>query len=329
MSFVRWGLLSTARINRKVIPSIRMSKRSQLVAVASRDIKKAIQYAGEWDIPRAFSSYDEMLTSDEVDAVYISLPNGLHAEWSIRALQAGKAVLCEKPFALTMDEVDRMIAASRESGKPLTEAFMYRHHPQTRLVKEWVSTGRIGDPFLVRGAFHFKLDDPEDIRLDPTQGGGSIWDIGVYPISYAQYIYGRAPQSVTGSQTVGPSGVDVVLTGQMSYSDGQSAQISSSFLSPFHMSVEIYGTEGLISIPNPFTGMEKTGFFYYTPPDGDPDKVNFPRKDLYLGEVEDIEDALLNGATPLVSLEETRDHIRTVLALLESAQTGKPASLPV
>ena len=134
MNKIRWGLLSTANINRRLIPAIRASERGELVAVASRSLESARKYAHEWDIPKAFGGYQEMLESGEVDAVYISLPNHLHAEWSIRSMQAGVNVLCEKPFAITLDEVDQMIAASQASGRVLSEAFMYRHHPQTKYV---------------------------------------------------------------------------------------------------------------------------------------------------------------------------------------------------
>ncbi len=146
---VRWGLLSTAHINRRLIPAIRASKRGELVAVASRSLSKAEDYAANWNIPVAFGSYQDMLDSGQIDVVYISLPNHLHAEWSIRALQAGVHVLCEKPFAITLEQVDQMIETSRQTEKVLAEAFMYRHHPQTKIVGEWVRSGRLGEIRLV------------------------------------------------------------------------------------------------------------------------------------------------------------------------------------
>ena len=186
MTTVRWGLVSTANINRRVIPAIRQSARGQLTAVASRDIDKSTAYAAEWQIPSAFGSYEAMLASDEVDAVYISLPNHLHAEWTIKALEAGKHVLCEKPFAVTLEDVDRMIAASRQTGLVLAEAFMYRHHPQTKIVGDWVREGRLGDIARVSAVFNFSGMQPDNVRLNPGWGGGSLWDVGVYPISLAQ-----------------------------------------------------------------------------------------------------------------------------------------------
>lgn len=183
MKKIRWGLLSTANINRRLIPAIRMSARGELAAVASRSQASADAYAAEWEIPQAFGSYQAMLDSDAVDAVYIGLPNHLHAEWSIKAMQAGKHVLCEKPFVLTMDEMDEMMAVSQQTGMALAEAFMYRHHPQTKIVGEWVKEGRLGDIVLVRGHFSFMLENPENVRLVPEWGGGSLWDVGIYPMS--------------------------------------------------------------------------------------------------------------------------------------------------
>ena len=221
MDTVRWGLLSTANINKALIPPIRVSKRGQLVAVASRSQATADAYAKKWEISLAFGSYEAMLESDKVDAVYISLPNHLHAEWTIRALQAGKHVLCEKPFAISLAEVDAMIAASRASGRALAEAFMYRHHPQTKLAGEWVRSGRLGEICVVRGVFNFGLSEARrkpgalDVRLVPEYGGGCLWDVGVYPVSFAQFIMGRPPEAVASFQWVGETGVDETFTAQM------------------------------------------------------------------------------------------------------------------
>ncbi|NTV37777.1 MAG: Gfo/Idh/MocA family oxidoreductase [Anaerolineales bacterium] len=145
MNKVRWGILSTARINRRLIPAIRASRRGVVVAVASRDEARSKAYAAEWEIPQYFGSYEAMLDSGEIDAVYIGLPNHLHAEWTIKAMQAGLHVLCEKPFATSLQEVDAMIAASQQTGRVLAEAFMYIHHPQTKIVREWVRSGKLGE----------------------------------------------------------------------------------------------------------------------------------------------------------------------------------------
>ena len=167
MRKLRWGLLSTARINRAVIPPIRGSVRSKLSAVASRDLSKAQAYAAEWHIPQAYGAYEELLADENIDAIYNSLPNHLHAEWSIRAAEAGKHVLCEKPLALSVEEVDRITAAARNHGVVIAEAFMYKHHPQTLKVLELIGQGVIGDVLLIKGAFTFKLDRPDDVRWAP------------------------------------------------------------------------------------------------------------------------------------------------------------------
>ena len=328
MTIIRWGLVSTANINRRVIPAIRQSARGQLTAVASRDMSKSTAYAAEWQIPSAFGSYEAMLASDEVDAVYISLPNHLHAEWSIKALEAGKHVLCEKPFAITLEEVDRMIAAARQTGLVLAEAFMYRHHPQTKIVGDWVREGRLGDIARISAVFNFSGMQPDNVRLKPEWGGGSLWDVGVYPVSLAQYIMGGPPRWVFGDQRLGDSGVDMVFAGQMHYDGQRMAQLSSSFQTPFHARAEITGTEGTLTLQRPFTFMDDGGqYLYFTPPDGDPEPVPVPDKPLYLGEIEDMHAAILDGRPNYLTLAETRNHVRTILALYESARSNKVVHL--
>ncbi|HEX9028484.1 MAG TPA: Gfo/Idh/MocA family oxidoreductase [Anaerolineales bacterium] len=333
MDTVRWGLLSTANINRHLIPAIRASQRGRLVAVASRSQETAQAYAAEWEIPQAFGSYQAMLDSGQVDAVYIGLPNHLHAEWTIRALQAGVNVLCEKPFALTLDEVDRMIAASRETKRVLAEAFMYRHHPQTKLVGEWVRSGRLGEISTVRGVFNFALprekyaQSNRDIRLVPEFGGGSLWDVGVYPLSFAQYVMGEAPDWVSGAQWVGETGVEESFSGLLHYAGDRMATISSSIRSPFYTTAEVIGTAGRLSLNRPFNALDENRKLIFTPAEGEPYEVPVPEVELYLGEVEDMNAAILEGATPYLSLEETRNHVRTVLALYEAAKKRQIVTL--
>jgi len=320
---VRWGLLSTANINRKLMPPIRASQRGELTAVASRDLGKAQAYAAQWEIPHAFGSYQEMLDSGKVDAVYISLPNHLHAEWTIRALNAGVHVLCEKPFAITLEEVDQMIAASQQSGRVLAEAFMYRHHPQTKIVGEWVRSGRLGEITQVWGVFNFQTEVRDDVRLVPEFGGGCLWDVGVYPMSFAQFVYGGPPEEVSGLQWTGDTGVDETFVGQMRYPGGGLAQIASSFRNPFNIQMEIIGREGRLSLNRPFTAVDDNPHLLFHTKDDDLQEIPVPEQELYIGEVEDMHDAILDGAHPYLTLAETRDHVRTVLALYESAQSGQ------
>ncbi len=325
---VRWGLISTANINRRLIPAIRASIRGELVAVASRDFIKAQAYATTWEIPLAYGNYQDLINSDQVDALYISLPNHLHAEWSIHAMQAGKHVLCEKPLALTIAEVDEMMAVSQQNQRILMEAFMYRHHPQTKLVGDWIRGGHLGEIIQVYTAFNFSLSNRPDIRLLPEFGGGSLWDVGVYPVSLAQFIFGNKPNKVFGSQWTGSSGVDETFAGHMVYDDDHIAQFTCSFRSPLYTSAEIIGTEGRLSLNRPFTHLfdtERQMIFY--PKEGAPYEIPVPEEELYLGEVENMNNAILDGSSPYISLTESRDHIRTVLALYQSARSHQSIEL--
>lgn len=337
MNKVRWGLLSTARINRKLIPAIQKSGRGELVAVASRSLDRAQAYAVEWKIPLAFGSYQEMLDSGEVDAVYISLPNHLHGEWTVKSLQAGVHVLCEKPFAISLEEVDAVFQASQENEAVVAEAFMYRHHPQTILVRDFLRRGELGEITAIRGIFTFLMGEEgrgplsPNVRMVPAYGGGCLWDVGIYPLSYTQYLLGGPPDWVFGSQVTGPSGVDEVFTGQMGYSlenGGEVlAQICGSFNSPYHTILEITGTSGRLEINRPFTGIDRGAKVVFTNRNDRQRILRVPRKSLYLGEVEDLEAAILDGKEPLISPEETRNHVLTSLALYQSARTGQVVRL--
>ena len=326
MQKVRWGLLSTANINRRLIPAIRASARGGLTAVASRSQSSADAYAKAWHIPQAFGSYQAMLNSDAIDAVYIGLPNHLHAEWSMAAMRAGKHVLCEKPFALTLAEVDAVTAVSRETGMVIAEAFMYRHHPQTKKLGELVRNGRVGRVTLMRGVFNFAFGTRDNIRLVPEWGGGCLWDVGVYPLSLAQFVMGGPPVRVSGAQWLGPSGVDEVFSGQMIYEHGAIAQISSAFCTPWYTAAEIIGTEGRLTLNRPFVAMDDNRQLLFHPANGEPEAIDVTEKELYLGEVEDMHAAILDGASPYLSLAETRHHVQTVLALYEAARNGRVVS---
>jgi predicted dehydrogenase len=318
---LNWGLLSTARINRALIKPLNASKRTRLLAVASRSQSSADAYAREWKIPRAHGSYEALLNDPENDVIYNSLPNHLHAEWTIRALRAGKHVLCEKPIALTLAELDAMAQAAQETGKVLAEAFMYRHHAQTLKVKDMVDKGELGKIQLIKGAFTFTLTREEDIRLNHETGGGSIWDVGCYPISYARTIIGAEPVEVFGWQVTGKGGSDDSFIGQMRFNDGIHMQFDSGFRSPHRSYIEIVGTDATLNIPSPFKPGVKNEI-YLT--DGDKTKtIKVTGSELYLGEVEDMCDAILHGKSPRVSLDDSRKNTAVILALLESAKSGK------
>ncbi|MCL4528742.1 MAG: Gfo/Idh/MocA family oxidoreductase [Chloroflexi bacterium] len=322
---LNWGLLSTAHINRALIPPLNASKRNRLRAVASRSQFAADSYAREQKIPRAFGSYEALLNDPETDVIYNPLPNHLHAEWTIKALEAGKHVLCEKPLALTLAEVDAMIAASQRTGKIVAEAFMYRHHPQTLKVKELVDNGDLGKLQMIKGSFTFALTRENDIRLKKEMGGGSIWDVGCYPISYARAVVGEEPLEVFGWQVSGPTGIDETFIGQMRFPNDIHAQFDCGFASPFHAFMEIVGTEGTLNIPVPFKPGKKEKI--YLTRGSKTETIEIKGRELYRGEVEDMADAILLGEPPRISLKDSRGNVATILALLESAQIGKPISL--
>jgi xylose dehydrogenase (NAD/NADP) len=252
---LQWGILGTARINQALIPPLRASSRNKLVAVASRSQERAEAYAREWGISRAFGSYESLLADPAIDVIYNPLPNSLHAEWTIKAVQAGKHVLCEKPLAISVEEVDAISAAAAQAGRVVAEAFMYRHHPQTLQVKALVDSGSIGTPRLVRGSFSFNMTRANDVRLDPAMGGGCLWDVGCYPVSFARYLAGSEPVEVFGWQITGPSGIDELFAGQLRFAGSHDlyAQFDCSFRVPLRTQLEIVGSEGVIRLPAPFT----------------------------------------------------------------------------
>ena len=322
---LNWGLLSTANINRALIKPLRASKRNKLMAVGSRKQTSAEDYAREWDIPRAHGSYEALINDPEIDIIYNSLPNHLHSEWTIKALQAGKNVLCEKPFALSLAEADAMISASRETGKVLAEAFMYRHHPQTLKVKEMVDSGVIGELQAVKGVFTFTLTRENDIRSKKETGGGSIWDVGCYPSSFARAMIGAEPIEVFGWQVLGAGGADVSFFGQTRFPNEVYAQFDCGFKSPSRAQVEIIGSEGTLNIPEPFKP-GRNEKIYLTRND-QVETIKTPGSELYIGEVEDMADAILLGKPPRVSQADSRGNTAVILALIESARTGKPVNL--
>ncbi len=322
---LRWGLLGTARINRMVIPPLRASAGNRLLAVASRDLARARGYAKEWGIERAHGAYEALLADPEIDAVYIPLPNHLHAEWTIRAARAGKHVLCEKPLALTVAEVDAMGAAARESGVVLAEAFMYRHHPQTLKVKELVDAGAIGPVRFVRGTFSFPLTRPDDVRLRPEWGGGCLWDVGCYPLSFTRFVLGREPVEATGAQVLGPTGIDETFAGQLVFPGGVLAQVDAGFRSPFRAELEIAGTDGMIRVRHPWKPAPDLPILVTRGEESE--AIAVEETDRYLLEIEDLAECVRTGREPRVSLAESRGNVAAIVALLQSAREGRPVKL--
>jgi predicted dehydrogenase len=293
------------------------------MAVASRDAERSRRYAAEWALPRALGSYEEMVGDPDLDAIYIPLPNHLHAEWSIRAARAGKHVLCEKPIALSTVELDRVAAAAEENGVVVTEAFMYRHHPQTARVKSLVDSGALGELRMIRGGFSFFLKREDDPRLKPEWGGGSLWDVGCYPLSFARLLLGAEPVEVFGAQRLGPTGIDLVFTGQLVFPGDVLVQIDSGFAAPFRTPFEVVGSEAVLRVCRSFKPGAVEHLELWRGEEMEEITVEGP-SELYLGEVEDLERAALDGATPAVSLADSRGNVAAICALLQSAREGRP-----
>ncbi len=220
-----------------------------------------------------------------------------------------------------------MILASRQTGKILTEAFMYRFHPQAKIAGEFVRAGNLGELSHANGTFSFLTTDRKDVRLVAEWGGGSLWDVGVYPLSMAQYLFGGPPIRVFAMQWVGDTGVDETFVGQMQYPGDRFAQISSSFRTEFNIYFELVGTLGRLTFSRPFTAMDIQRRLTFFPNVGEPIEIAVPDEELYLGEVVDMNNSILEGTPPYLTLDETRNHVKTALALYESARTGKLVDL--
>jgi predicted dehydrogenase len=329
---VRWGLLSTAKINAALIGPLQQAARSQLAAVASRDHGKAAAYAVEHHIPKAYGSYEELLADPEIDAVYISLPNSMHAEWTVKAAHAGKHVLCEKPLVVSLAELDQVEAAAAAKGVVVFEAFMYLHHPQTRQALELVRSGALGKLQTINSWFNFHLPpaNADNVRLQSGLTGGAMWDVGVYPNSVSIVMAGcGAPRAVWAQQEVGESGVDVAMRAQLHFANGAVAQISTGFRTPFREGVYLVGDEGILNIVEPWKpGVKGTdSTMILTALDGKVETIITPAVDPYACEVAAMEACVLDGAPPVVPLSLSRDFARSALAIYESARTGKVVEL--
>jgi D-xylose 1-dehydrogenase (NADP+, D-xylono-1,5-lactone-forming) len=323
---LRWGLLSTARINRRLIPAIRAAEGAELVAVASRSQATAEAYAAEWGIPRAHGSYEALLSDPEIDVVYISLPNSFHAEWAVRAARFGKHVLCEKPLALSVADCDRIMAAAESAGVVVIEAVMYLHHPLLRQAQQLVKDGAVGQVTLVRGSFSFFLDRLNDVRWRPELGGGSLWDVGSYPLSFIRWIAGE-PEQVFGWQTPSASGVDATFAGLLRYDNGVLGVLDCGFRGQFRAEVEVTGTEGTLLVERPFLITPESRLLLRRGFEEE-EEITAPEADAYQCEVEALTAAVLHGAALPVPLESSRANVTALIALYESAQQGKPQPVP-
>jgi len=329
---VRWGILSTAKINNALLDPIKQAERSQLAAVASRSLDKAQAYAKENGISKAYGSYEALLADPEIDAIYNPLPNTLHGEWTVKAAQAGKHVLCEKPIVTTLEELDKVEAAATANNVTVFEAFMYLHHPQTLKVQEMIQAGQLGKLQLINSWFNFYLppENVQNIRLNPDLAGGSLWDVGVYPNSLSIVMANAGPPGeVWAQQLTGETGVEVAIRAQMRFANDVVAQISSGFRTAFREAAYIVGNQGTVNIIEPWKpGMEgKDSHLEISTIDDQQEPLTIPAVNPYLCEVEAMEGCILDGAEPVVPLSLSRSFLRSILAIYQSAKTGRPVTL--
>ena len=316
---VKWGILSTADINRKLLAGAAESDEVEVVAVASRELARAEEFAASWGIARAYGSYDELLADGEVEAVYIPLPNRMHSEWSIRALEAGKHVLCEKPFSRHVAEVEQAFDAAEAAGLHLTEAFMYRHHPQTARLAELVAEGAIGELRVIRSTFSYALYDTDNIRLRPDVEGGALMDVGCYCVSGARALGGE-PTSLAGAAHVGASGTDWVFAGLMRFPGDVVALFDCGTSLPNRDELEAVGTEGSLFLDDPW----HCGTPVIELRRGDAvERIEVAAANPYRLELEDVNAAIRGERPPLLGRADALGQVRAIDALFRSAAENR------
>jgi D-xylose 1-dehydrogenase (NADP+, D-xylono-1,5-lactone-forming) len=319
---MRLGLLSTARINQLLVAGARQTRDVEVVAIGSRQRERAEAQAAALGVPRAYGSYEDVLADPEVEAVYVALPNSLHVQWSERALQAGRHVLCEKPLSRHPADVERAFALAEDRGLVLAEAFMWRHHPQARRLLEL--RGQIGELRLVRAAFSFLLEDPSDVRLTAALEGGGLMDVGCYCVSAARLLAGE-PLTVSAQQVLGGDAVDVRLTALMRFPGDVLATFDCGLDMSARDELEVVGTDAVLRLDDPWhsqrPGIELRGA------GGDVERVAIEARDPYACELEDFA-AAVAGERPLrFGRDDAVGQARSIAALYASADTGEPVAL--
>lgn len=334
---VTWGVLGSAWINNAAIPGMLGAGNARLLAVSSRRPDVAEADRRRWGAERAYQSYQTLLDDPEIEAVYIPLPNHLHAEWAVKALQAGKHVLCEKPLALSLPEVDTIADAAESSGRHVMEAFMYRFTPRWIRAMDLVRSGAVGEVRLARLTLGFKqFYDGYNIRFDPQAGGGALWDMGCYTVNMSRLIFAAEPRSVLATQWSRPGEkVDTTTSGVLDFDRGRTATfaVSFDFINPLSQ-VEIVGTDGWISLQG--TGMRGEPFTrLLTHRFGDevflggiePVVETFPATDPFAAEFCELSRAIVDGDQPRYGLEDARHNTRAILALIEAASSAAAVTL--
>ncbi|MBA3749115.1 MAG: Gfo/Idh/MocA family oxidoreductase [Solirubrobacterales bacterium] len=321
---IAWGVLSTARIGARLIEGASKTDAAEIVAVGSRSSKAARAFADAHGVPRAHGSYEALLADPEIEAVYIPLPNSMHVDWTLRALKAGKHVLCEKPMDRRPAQVERAFALAQTCGLVLSEAFMWRHNPQTARLRELLDAGAIGDLRLVRAAFSFMLADEVDVRLDPALHGGALMDVGCYAVSGARFVAGGEPLRVMAEVVTGPTGVDMRLTGVLRFEHDVLATIDCGLDMTARSELEVTGTEGRIVLADPWHCVApgivvERGY--------EREVVEVAPADSYRLELEDIGAAIRGERKPLLGRADAVGQARAIQALYRSAAEGYAASV--
>jgi predicted dehydrogenase len=325
---VRWGILGPGRIARAFLTGLAATGTEAAVAVGSRDAGRARAVADEFGVPRAYGSYEELVADDEVEAVYVALPNSLHAEWSQAAARAGRHVLCEKPLGRSAAEAEAMFRTAREHGVWLMEAFMYRFHPRTVALASLVAAGEVGEVRLVRASFGFTVTDTANVRLSAELAGGALMDVGCYAVNAARMLAGP-PARVSAVARWADTGVDETLGGTLDHTGGAVSQLSCSLASSHHHTVQVVGSAGLIDVPEAFTPpKERPSRLLLTRGTrfGDREELTFDPVDQYAAEAEGFAALVAAGSDtdlPQVPLVESLDNAATIEALLRSAREGR------
>jgi len=320
---VQWGIMSTARINSQFLAGARLAQDVEIVAVASRERHSAERYAREQSIERAHAGYEALLADSDVEAVYISLPNSLHLEWTVRALQAGKHVLCEKPLGRRAADVDAAFDVAQREGRLLMEAFMYRHNPQTLRLTELVAAGAVGRLRLVRAAFSFAAADGADIRLRAALDGGALMDVGCYCVSGARMIAGE-PERVTAEQVLGGDGVDIAFVGMMRFADDVVGHFDAGLALDTRDELEVVGEEGTIFLDDPWHCRVPV---IELSRDGTVERLKLEPVDSYRLEAENMSAAIRGRASLLLGRDDAVGQARTIEALYEAADTERVVSI--
>jgi predicted dehydrogenase len=323
---VRWGVLGVARINRRLIPGIQQADNAELIAIASRDETKAKQAATQWRAEIAYGSYEALLSDESIQAVYIPLPNSLHVEWAIKAAEAGKHVLCEKPLALTPDDVMKVEQAAQKNKVQIMEAFMYRFHPQQARVRKLLAAKTIGEPKVIRATFAFPITSPGyNIRLDEVMGGGAVWDVGCYGVNVSRWMFGQEPVSVYAEATL-QNGVDIEVAAILDFGGQKRTMLDCGMTYGRRSFYEIIGTAGSLSVENMWQEPDAPAYVYIRTDKG-LETEEFAPMNHFKFEVEAFSQTILENQPAPYPLSDTVKNVRVCCALIQSIKEGRQIKL--